>query len=445
MTPNPAIVNSVEQLGYRVTVGDVASKAGLDINLAQQGLLALASEASANLQVSQTGEIVYAFPKNFRTIIRNKYWQIQVKEFFGKIWKILFYLIRISFGIVLIASILLMFIAIAAILIAASFNNDNDNNSGGGERSSSNGGFVFFAPNFWITPDMFGIFDPNYDNRRYSEDPESPKKINFLQSIFSFLFGDGNPNPNIDRYRWQQIGTVITNNGGAVIAEQIAPYLDPSQLTSQDNEDYMIPVLARFNGYPEVSPEGEIIYYFSDLQVTAKKRTYQPIQAYLEEQLWRFSQADSGQIMLAIGLGALNFIFALVLGHLLKQNIGENLGDFVGFVNSIYYILLGYASSFLTIPLVRYFWLQSRNTKIKQRNLCRQEKAAILEPSNSSLKRKLEFARNFAKTQVIGTQDLIYTTETDLLTQNLTRADEIDQEWRQRLESENPKPKDEDS
>lgn len=433
MTPNPAIVNSVEKLGYRVTVGDVAGTAGIDINLAQQGLLALASEAGANLQVSQTGEIVYDFPKNFRQTIRHKYWQIQVKEFVGKIWKVLFYLIRISFGVVLIASILLMFIAIAAILIAASLNNDNDNNSGGG-NSSSNGGGVFFAPNFWITPDIFWIFDPGYDNRRYSQDPETPKKINFFQSVFSFLFGDGNPNQNLERHRWQQIGTVITNNGGAVIAEQISPYLDPSQLTSQDNEDYMIPVLARFNGYPEVSPEGEIIYYFSDLQVTAKKRSYEAIPAYLQEQLWRFSQADSGQIMLAIGLGALNFIFALVLGHLLKQNIGNSFGGLIGFVNSIYYLLLGYASSFLTIPLVRYFWLQGRNKKIKQRNLFRQEKAAILEPTSSSLRKKIEFAQNFAKTQVIGTQDSIYTTETDLLEQNIARADEIDQEWRRRLE-----------
>ena len=39
MTLQPEIMQSVEQLGYRVTVGDVAAKSGLDINLAQRGLL----------------------------------------------------------------------------------------------------------------------------------------------------------------------------------------------------------------------------------------------------------------------------------------------------------------------------------------------------------------------------------------------------------------------
>jgi len=40
MAPNPTM-QAVEHLGYRVTVGDVATQAGLNVNLAQQGLLTL--------------------------------------------------------------------------------------------------------------------------------------------------------------------------------------------------------------------------------------------------------------------------------------------------------------------------------------------------------------------------------------------------------------------
>merc|ERR1711975_127089 len=85
---------------------------GLDINLAQRGLLALASDVSGHLQVAESGDIIYLFPDNFRTILRNKYWKLQLKETWEKIWKVLFYIIRISFGIVLVASIILMLIAI---------------------------------------------------------------------------------------------------------------------------------------------------------------------------------------------------------------------------------------------------------------------------------------------------------------------------------------------
>ena len=52
MTPNPTIMTAVEQLGYRVTSGDVAVQAGMDVNVAQQQLLALASDAGGHLQVA---------------------------------------------------------------------------------------------------------------------------------------------------------------------------------------------------------------------------------------------------------------------------------------------------------------------------------------------------------------------------------------------------------
>ncbi|MEO0688149.1 MAG: hypothetical protein AAFY76_24595, partial [Cyanobacteria bacterium J06649_11] len=133
MTPNPKIIKSVEKLDYRVTVGDVAAQAGLELNFAQQGLLTLASEAGGHLQVAESGDVVYLFPKNFRSILRNKYWQLRWQQTWQKIWRVLFYIIRISFGVVLVASILLMLVAIIAILIAMNSAND--------EREGNNRGY----------------------------------------------------------------------------------------------------------------------------------------------------------------------------------------------------------------------------------------------------------------------------------------------------------------
>ncbi|XTZ10261.1 MAG: hypothetical protein ACQZ3N_09340, partial [cyanobacterium endosymbiont of Rhopalodia yunnanensis] len=101
MTLRPEIMTSVEQLGYRVTVGDIATQAGLELNIARQGLLALASDSGGHLQVAESGEIIYLFPQNFKTILRNKYWKLRFKETGEKIWNVLFYLIRISFGVII--------------------------------------------------------------------------------------------------------------------------------------------------------------------------------------------------------------------------------------------------------------------------------------------------------------------------------------------------------
>ncbi|MEY2832162.1 MAG: hypothetical protein RLZZ574_1420, partial [Cyanobacteriota bacterium] len=338
--------------------------------------------------------------------------------------------IRISFGIILIASILLIVVAIILLLIAMSASNEREEDNRGFGGGYGGG---FFMPHFWLG-DIFWWFDPGYNRRRLQRRRQTSNyQMNFLESVFSFLFGDGNPNADLEEYRWQEIGSVIRNSKGAVIGEQITPYIDEMDR----DEDYMIPVLSRFNGYPEVSPQGEIIYYFPELQVMASHRQESISTAgYLQEKLWRFSQANGSQITLAAGLGALNIIAAFVLNSLLRGGAVSAVTygkSIVLFAASIQWFLLGYGVLYLLIPLVRYFWIQGRNPKIVKRNQAREQRAIALNQADQSLRQKLAYASQFAQQKVIGDRDITYTTEDDLLDQNIKNVDKIDQDWQRRI------------
>ncbi|NEP07423.1 MAG: hypothetical protein F6K25_05505 [Okeania sp. SIO2G4] len=440
MTPNPAIITAVENLDYRVTVGDVVAKAGLDVKVAEQGLLALATDAGGHLQVSETGEIAYLFPKNFRGILRNKFWRLRWREWWEKVWRVLFYLIRISFGILLILSLVIILAAITIIVI--SLNSSGERNDSG-SRGKNFGGGMMFLPRFWFNYNWFLWFNWGYYDRPYRYQRQRQKYhsqgqkngMNFFEAVFSFLFGDGNPNYNLDERRWQAIATVIKNNQGAVVAEQIAPYLDDlGKGYALEYEEYILPVLIRFNGRPEVSSEGQIVYHFPELQATAKGWNSQPISAFLKEKFWRFSEATSGQIMLATGLGAVNFVGALVLGSLLEDGtVAAQLGGFISFVEVIYPLLLVYGVGFLVLPLIRYFWVQWRNGKVEARNQQRQKRVITLNHSDRQLKQKIEYAKKFASETIIGCESLAYTTEKSILEQEAEQADKIDAEWQKRL------------
>lgn len=435
MALDPAVMKAVEQLGYRVTVGDVASQAGMNVQLAEQGLLALASETGGHMQVSETGEIAYLFPPNFRAVLQGKYLRLRLQEWWQRIWRVLFYCIRISFGIILLLSILLIVLTIIAILIALSSSRSSDD-----QGNESDFGGTFSMPNVWLGPDWYWIFLPDFGDRpspRHRK-PEG-ERMGFLEAIYSFLFGDGDPNANLEERRWQAIATTIRNHGGAIVAEQIAPYLDDlGSPSSQEFEDYMLPVLTRFNGRPAVSPTGQLVYYFPDLQVTAEERRSSPVAAYLRELPWRFSKASSGQIMAALGLGVFNVVAALVLGRLLVdpnvQEIIQQTGGLPGFVAGIYGILLAYGTGFLAIPLVRYFWVQARNKQIESRNAQRALRAEALNAAGDTVLRKLDYAKQFAAMTVVNAADAVYSTERDLTEQELERKDQIDAEWQQRLE-----------
>jgi len=400
-SPNSAIMQSIEKLNYRVTVGDVATQSGLDVQFVQKELLQLANDTNGHLQVAETGDIAYLFSSNFRSILRNKYWQLRWQQGLQKAWNIVFYLIKISFGIILITLIILLVITIFAIM-----SKKNSDNEDSGE--SLGGGSLFFLPRFWISPDFFWMFSPNYEERRYQRQRSNQREneLNFLESIYSFLFGDGNPNRNLEEKRWQEIAAVIKNNNGAIIAEQVAPYLDNINIYNERDEDYILPVLTRFNGYPEVSEKGEIIYYFPELQITAEERNKAYVSPYLKENLWQFSVASSGQKIGAIALGGICFILSLVVGVS------------ISFSNILFLVAFVYSGSYLTIPLIRYFWLQNRNRKVESRNNQRENRANMLK-SNRELQNKIDYAQQFAQQKVITGENLAYSTEKDLLDQEI--------------------------
>ncbi|MEL6334339.1 MAG: hypothetical protein AAFX51_08840 [Cyanobacteria bacterium J06636_28] len=419
------VMKAVESLEYRVTAGDVAAKTGLNLSQAEAGVLALASATQAHMQVAETGDIAYEFPRQFRSILRNQYWQLRWQETWAKIWAVLFYLIRISFGIMLIAAVVLVFVAIIAIQIGMQSQRDDDN--GGGYRG---GGGFGFNPWLWIGRDWFYWFSygPRRQYGRYDSSPRrharSSSELNFLEGIYSFLFGDGDPNKNLDERRWGAIATVIRNNRGAVSAEQLAPYLDNANL-DDDLEDYVIPALSRFDGRPKVSPQGDLVYYFPELQVTAKNHKPQSVPAFLKETKRRFTSASSDQVTIAIGLGTLLVAGSIYLSYIAA---GWTTG-FIGLIYSLCDLFLAYGLAFLGIPAVRYFWMKQQNQKIEDRNSQRQRLVG------KTVARKLDYAKQFATETIVGKDNLAYTTETDLIDQDIANRDKIDEEWRKRLES----------
>ncbi len=108
--------------------------------------------------------------------------------------------------------------------------------------------------------------------------------------------------------------------------------------------------------------------------------------------------------------------------------VAAQLGGLVAFVQGIYWLLLAYGTGFLGIPLVRYFWIQWQNTKIAARNRDRLSRARLLTTEDATLKKKIDYASQFAAEKVIGKEDLVYSSETDLLEQEFERYPKIDPE-----------------
>jgi hypothetical protein len=396
------VLKAIDDLGRRVTVADVAAKTGLPILVANAELNKVAAEAQGHLQVSTKGDIAYEFTPGFQNAYLATGMKKTLQDVGKKIFDVGFAILRASFGIMLVVSFILVILLVIIALLA--MNNGKD-----GDRDGGGMGFDFF--DFMIFRDLMfwgstSYYPPYVDYN--SPSSARPAKSNFLHNCFSFLFGDGDPNAHLDERQWQLVAQVIRKFHGVVTAEQIAPYTgaDPT------NEDGILPVLVRFNGVPEVTDNGHILYTFPSLQVSASRLEIATTPAFLREFPRQFTNASSDELIPVYILAGVNFLGSW---WLLSQS--GRIPILIQ-LHALVVALVIYGTFFVGVPTVRFLCLQIINQRIEARNEKKKEAASIVNNPSKELQVKLIEAKTHQIKQTqVAKSDSVYTTEKDLLDQ----------------------------
>lgn len=414
------VMGAIDALGGSVTVGDVASAAGVNVSEAERAMTAIAADTGAALEVSSAGDLLYVFPPGYRSALGSKSLRIRAEPFVDGAGKAGAYLLRVAFGTTLVASIAVVYAAIFALLS----NRDSDRDDSRSNERGMGGGMMGYGSRMYFSPfDIFWYFDPYYYERRaYNAALEGARDMNFFEAVFSFVFGDGDPNRDFEQRRWALLGLAIQKNKGVVTAEQLAPFLDrEDDAVGTDDESFVLPALTRFGGAPEVDPiSGEIVYRFEAMQSTAGG--FEAIQEVLdaaprgfstslaEEETYRFSLATQGQRTMAAALGVFNFVGVVVLGRLcVDPAVIANKASLVASISAMLPGLRAYAVAFFAIPAVRWFFVSRRNAAIEARNFSRLEASRALARPGKLLSTKLEAAKRAATGQrIVTSEDSVY-------------------------------------
>lgn len=239
--PSKPLLRAVQQSGGRVSAADVAAAAGLDLMETRRALLVLARLVGADLQVAPDGEILFVFGDDVDGQLRRASWKARAGEAWETASVPVIWLLRASFGVALLSSLT---IAVAAIA-AASASKSSDNDSLGSSWFSR-------LPLRMLGPHPLDIFYYS----RYGSYGATEGEFGFLQTCFSLLFGDGDPNADLRErcarreklslpavfadtsYRpappalrsLRAAAALIRAEGGAVTAEQLAPIFAPAAM-----------------------------------------------------------------------------------------------------------------------------------------------------------------------------------------------------------------------
>ena len=457
-------INSVGTLSphdklLRVTAADVAAASGVDLNDARSQLSDLAAIAGS-MEVSQTGQLVYAFPRN---VARKAARQDAARPaLISKAQRGA----QACIGLLLIASV-----AVVRPLIA---------------RGSD-------AQRVSLRQELRTLLDGGDSSSE-----------SLALACYAFLLGDGAGRERSQaeqlEAQYAAIARAIRTNKGAVSSAQLLPFLveRPTGSTAIENadaydrgdgtsssstwlhpvEDWMVPILSRFDGRPVVTDDGDLVYLFPEMLTTTKRDakyglypTTAPIvksasdvlrslqgpkggvdnRDYLEEPYAPFMRREGAGKVLAVAFA--NWGAVVLLGALLGpwqvalRQMGRTSALYA--VNALYGALLVNGFAWLALPATRRVNLWVENYKVKRRNRRRQKDAArllvgralLLERDGGrrlakSLQAASELRAKGRRHEVnLGVSEAaVYTTAKSLLEQAAEAGDPIGEAWERELD-----------
>lgn len=443
---------------HSVTAAQVSASTGMPLARTVQLLNQVAADTDGALIVSDRGEIQYKFAPNFQ----DKYFTDKVKKALLTtgivVFEAGFYFLRVSFGIMLVLSLLVIVLLFIALIIVALGDNSGGGDLGGGGGDFGSGGGLPDVGRFDVGSIADGFawhYSPGHQEKLYEREIKDEKKADFFLEVFSFLFGDGDPNSNTDKYRWQYIAKLIVDNGGVITEEEVKPYLEGAKSN-------ILPVLVRFNGRPEVTSNGGIVYVFEELaqqssaildtlalptpqqsieqkiRSSAGARYYElvlqpqdagknlPMEpqkvtlekvkrpAFLQENLWEFSQFSLSSNLWVTTLAAINLCGSYWLyKHIATSNLLHHFAYLID-------CLLAYAVIFVALPFFRIIFNWCANVLIQERNSERQKAFAVIERPNAELRKTMEEGAKLRHELALSMQQpskVVYTTERENLEQ----------------------------
>ncbi|MDR2521378.1 MAG: hypothetical protein LBC72_02315 [Spirochaetaceae bacterium] len=388
------------------TVADLVGRTALPVEKVKELLPAAASEFSARIRVTESGEILYNFPKH----LKSKYTGFgvtlrRVAEAVNHgVQKAAVFLFKAWIMVMLVGYFaLFMLIAIAAMLLSVAASASNNN-----ERRDSGGGLYLFSGilnmiiRIWFYSELTRSLNQNYYGYGARQQRARPKGKPLYKAIFSFVFGDGDINADIETREKQAFIAYVQANNGVI---SLPEFMTITGLPPARADEKIVAYCAQFGGSPEATEDGTVAYTFDQLLPRADRTdtSYAAFSAPLK----RLGAFSSNPKKLNIWFGVINsvnllfggyfFYHTFKVGHILSREAFNASPAIYRFTYQIFHLIapgidplpvltyglgavpLVFSVLFWIIPAIRWRVVQKENERVKMANLRKAGYKAIVD------------------------------------------------------------------
>ncbi|MDR2483987.1 MAG: hypothetical protein LBD55_01165 [Treponema sp.] len=376
------------------TVADIVAKTALPLSTVRELVPLVADEYSARLEVTESGEILYSFPRGFTSKYRGFRARFRgfcesfirgIKIAGGAIFKVWIMVMLVGYFA------LFMLIALAALLISMVGGSSNSESRSEG-RGGGLGGLFLASSIFdiiiriWFYSELTKALDREY----YGDRPSPrPKGRPLYKAIFSFVFGDGDLNADWASKEKQAVIAYVQANQGVI---SLPEFMTLTGCTPQAAEQAITAYCVEFGGIPEATEDGTVVYRFDELLLRADKRdrssgSSSPLKGLntfssnpKKMNIWfgilngvnlvfgsyfLFNAFGTGAITTKAQLEAASYLYRVT--YLLSTIVTHNPLPFI--LAGLGVIPLVFSILFWIIPALRYHFMKKDNENIKLENL----------------------------------------------------------------------------
>lgn len=390
------LVTALKRRRNESTVADLVAATGLPKYQVEQSIKGVLDEYAGHMKVTESGEILYYFPAGMRS--RTRGFVPAAKRFLRKFLEVSGKVLALLFKVWIVVMLVGYFVLFIALLLLALFASVAGSvSSKDSSRSRSRGGGF---GSFYLTTRLFDLFirlwlyssltraDP------YRPGRAKPKGRPLHKSVFAYVFGDGDPNAGWDVTEKRAVIQFIRSHKGVV---SLPEFMALTGKRPDDAELLMNRYLLEYEGEPDVTPGGTLVYRFPELMRTRETAAQFSIESVPRKQLIPFNRNDKGMNTWIGVLNGVNIVFgsyfmyysffvdlldparALDRFYLFTAQIFSGVGDpalilalGLGLVPFVFSLL------FYLIPVVRKGRENKKNEEIRKENYRKDLYAAVL-------------------------------------------------------------------
>ena len=419
------LVAALKKRGGKATLGDLVVATGLPKMQTENVLRAMLGRYQSHLAVDDQGELLYLFDPALRPRQQDSAW----RRFWARAGTVLWWLFTLSckIGIMLVlVGYFVFFIALALAALIAATASSKDN-----KRSSSGLGDLLFVV-FRLVVQIFFIMPPRGQGYGRRALPRDPTARPFYKKVFSFAFGPeaaerwGLPQQEDPRAFERGLLAAIRLRKGVISATDLVRYTGWS-LARADEEATRL--LVEYEGEPEVSEEGTLLYRFPGLLVSADGQQHAEPPPWHREpetpkQLTGNATGTNVGIVLMNGFNlfaAASFLFVPEAQAAVYQALQLVIPSGVYLVGLIFALLL------FLVPVLRTFGVGAENRRRQRRNVRRALLGELLREADSGKEPSLRpEGLPGTATRAAGDKPGLARAETEILLRDLEGEPEAD-------------------